>query len=82
MVMLTFIDLIPFFVSFVVFCFFFALCYYVLQIEIDEDIVGVNGPGLDSKFGKLILQSYRITVGEIGVPDYSSILAHEESRYK
>ena len=38
MVMLTFVDLIPFFFTFVLFVLFFALSYYVLKLDIDDDI--------------------------------------------
>jgi hypothetical protein len=46
----------------------------VLGTEIDEEIAEVTGPGFNL-FGLWLLQVYRISIGEIGVPAYSGIAA-------
>ena len=72
MIILTIIDLIPFTASFVLSLWFFSLCFIVLGTEPDEEIAEVSGPGFN-QFGLFILQAYRISVGEVGVPQYSSL---------
>ena len=57
---------------------FFALCFCVLGTEIDEEIEEVTGPGFNI-FGLWLLQVYRISIGEIGVPAYDAIAAQPES---
>jgi hypothetical protein len=44
MVILTIRDLVPFFASFILSMGFFALLFFVLNAEIDEDIAGNQGP--------------------------------------
>jgi len=44
----------------------------VLNIDKDEDLEDVKGPGLN-RYGIVFLQTYRIAMGEIGVPAYKSL---------
>jgi hypothetical protein len=55
MVFLTLTDLIPFVVTFVLFVLFFALLYYVLKLDFDEELADVSGPIFGSEFGKIVL---------------------------
>lgn len=68
MIILTLIDLIPFLLGFTVSLIFFALCFCVLETGIEEEIQDVTGPGFNGPFGFWMLQVYRISLGEIGVP--------------
>ena len=54
MVILTLIDLVPFFAFLVFAIFFYALFLYVLIQDVDEEIQEVKGPGF-GRFGLLLL---------------------------
>ena len=79
MIILTLGDLVPFQLGFTVSLVFFALCFCVLGTGIEEEIEEVTGPGFNGPFGFWLLQVYRISLGEIGVPQYDDIAAEEES---
>ena len=79
MVVLTLQELFPFLTAFVIVTVFFAVTLMVLRVDIDHDIADVKGPGISSEIGLLILQSYRLTIGEIGVPQYKQLTEHEQS---
>lgn len=61
-------DLIPFTISFVGFGMFFAILYAILEVEIDEEIIGGKGIGY---FGLLFLSVWRNGLSKIGYPRYS-----------
>lgn len=54
MVILTLIDLVPFFTFFVFAVIFYSLFQFVLKADVDDEIEEVKGPGFD-KFGLLLL---------------------------
>jgi hypothetical protein len=65
-------DLYPFIISFVGFGLFFAIIYAVLNVEIDDEIIG----GLDGLgyFGLLFLSVWRNGLSKIGYPRYYSLM--------
>jgi len=65
-------DLIPFLVCYMTFLLVFAICYTVLQLDIDPE-VAENAPILN-KFQQLLLETFRNAIGELALPMYSSIL--------
>lgn len=73
MLIQTFIDLIPFFGSFVIMLVFFSISLATLRMEVDDEINDVQGPGFNY-FGKVLLQVYMAAIGEISLPAYDSIL--------
>lgn len=77
MILLTLGDLVPFLIGFIVALIFFALCFCVLGTGIEEEIQDVSGPGFNGLFGFWFLQVYRISLGEIGVPQYDDIASRE-----
>lgn len=79
MVLLTFLELAPFFVAFIIVIIFFALLLLTLQVDVDEDLQTIEGSFFNSKFSLLILQVYRISIGEIGIPRYSHVAASQTS---
>jgi hypothetical protein len=81
MVILTIKDLMPFFASFMISMIFFAICFFVLNAEIDPEIEQSQGPLL-SFFGLTCLQVYRISIGEIGTPKYDALNARPDSFFK
>ena len=81
MVILTIKDLVPFFFSFIISMVFFAMCFYVLNAEIDEEIEGSKGPLL-TFFGLTMLQVYRISIGEIGNPKYDALMSRPDGFFK
>lgn len=76
MVILTIEDLVPFLHALIFSIFFFAICFFVLEIDIDDDIKDVTGPGFNM-YGLIFLQTYRIAMGEIGVPAYEDLEKNE-----
>ena len=74
MLIQTFIDLIPFFGSFVIMLVFFSLSLKTLKMEVDDEIDEVKGPGF-GYFGKILLQVYMAAIGEISLPAYDSLLS-------
>ena len=65
------IDLIPFIMSYMIFLVVFSLCFVVLEMEIDPDVAAIQGPNY---FAKMFLQSFRNSIGELGMPVYTKIL--------
>jgi hypothetical protein len=55
MVVMTLQELFPFFTAFVIVTVFFAISLMALQVDIDADIAHVEGPGISSKLGLLML---------------------------
>jgi len=61
-------ELIPFFMAFIMFIFIFGICLVLMQVDVDrqEDYTGIN------LFLRLILQTLRISCGDIHIYDYSN----------
>ena len=76
MVLLTFLELAPFFVAFIIVTIFFALLLLTLEVDVDDDLRTIERGLFSSKFSLLILQVYRISIGEIGIPSYSHVVAN------
>ena len=57
----------------------FSICYIVLNNEIDSDVEEWEGI---SFFQKAMLQAFRTSIGELGMPKYLGILEQEESFMK
>ena len=65
------IDLIPFIMSYMIFLFIFSICFVVLNMEIDGEVDGAEGLNY---FMKTLLQTFRTSIGELGMPVYTKIL--------
>ena len=52
----------------------FALSFTVLRMEVDSDNEQVEGL---TYFGKVVLETFRTAIGEVGTPGYSGILAEK-----
>jgi hypothetical protein len=72
-------DLIPFIVCFITFLFVFSICFIVLNMEIDPEVSDAAGI---SFFQKTMLQTFRTSIGELGMPMYAKILDKEDSFWK
>lgn len=79
MILYCIIDLIPFIMSFMIFLVVFSISFVVLRNEIDPDVNEVEGL---SYFQKMLLQSFRTSIGELGMPTYTAILESEDSALK
>jgi hypothetical protein len=79
MIILCLKDLTPFIVSYLVFLFVFTVCFVVLKMELDPEVDGAEGL---TYFQKMLLQTFRTAIGELGMPVYSDILAKEDSLFR
>jgi hypothetical protein len=70
MVLLTLVELIPFFGLFVIATIFFAMCLFVIQVDIDSELAAVDAP----RIIVLLIQVYRVAIGEPGVPKHASLI--------
>jgi len=68
-------DLVPFIVSFISFLLVFSVCYNVLDMEIDPEVAEARGI---QTFEKLVLQTFRTSIGELGMPVYDGIYGEEQ----
>jgi hypothetical protein len=57
----------------------FAVCYVVLENEIDPGVDEAEGL---SYFQKTVLQTFRTAIGELGMPKYEKISAKPPSVFK
>ena len=73
------VDLIPFIVCFVTFLFVFSICFIVLNMEIDPEVADAQGITF---FQKTILQTFRTSIGELGMPVYEGVLAQKDSFWR
>ena len=80
MVILTIKDLKQFLHALQFAIIFFAVLFMVLEVDIEDELKGVTGPGFNH-FVKIYLQTYRITMGEIGVPSYKSLTGSKQSGF-
>ena len=71
------LELIPFIVFYSLFLFQFSIYYVCLDMEIDPE-VEEGAEGL-SYFQKMILQTFRTSIGELGFPQYGKILMEQEN---
>ena len=67
MIILCMQDLVPFFMTYLLFLNFFAMCFVVLNCDIDEDVA--DTPIL-SRYQLMLLQVYRTALGELSMPGY------------
>jgi hypothetical protein len=61
-------ELIPFFMAFIMFIFIFGICLVLMQVDVEnqDDYTGIN------IFARLIIQTFRISCGDIRIYDYSN----------
>jgi len=57
----------------------FTICFAVLQMEIDPEVAAAEGIGY---FGKTLLQTFRTSIGELGVPAYSAIWSSRHTLHR
>ena len=67
MIILCMQDLVPFFMSYLLFLNFFSMCFIVLNCDIDGEIA--DTPIL-SRYQLMVLQVYRTALGELSMPGY------------
>ena len=65
------VDLGPFIIAWMAFLLIFSICFVVLKMEIDEEIEE-GAQGLNTFF-KTLLQTYRTSLVELGMPRYTKI---------
>ena len=76
MVQRSFIDLIPFIMSYLFFQCFWATVFAVLKVEIDGEVASAVGLGY---FGSLFLMVWRNSTGKLGLQSYSGLNAMPKS---
>ena len=64
------IELIPFIICFVMFLLFFSFCLVVLDMDVDLEVDEAQAIG---KVAKIILQTFRTSIGELAMPRYVSL---------
>lgn len=60
-------ELIPFFILYIIFLLFFAMCFEVLRVDVDGEIE--QTPAL-THFQLILLGVYRTALGELSMPGY------------
>ena len=63
--------IVPFLIYYFVFLILFSTCFVILQMEIDPEVDEVEGLGY---FMKTVLQTFRTSIGELGMPVYTKLL--------
>ena len=76
MIIFCVVDLIPFIWSYLSFLYIFSICYVVLNMEIDPEVQDAQGLNY---FAKMLLQTFRTSIGELSMPMYTKILEEENS---
>ena len=76
MIIFCVIDLIPFILFYVSGLCVFSICYVVLNMEIDPEVQDAQALNY---FAKMILQTFRTSIGELSMPIYTNILEEENS---
>ena len=66
------VAVVPFAIYYIVFLMLFSTCFVILQMEIDPEVAEAEGLGY---FQKTVLQTFRTSIGELGMPVYSKLLA-------
>lgn len=74
MIATCFYALIPFIVCFVMFLFMFSCMLITLNNQIDSEVVEAEAI---SFFHKTVLQAFRTSIGELGMPRYPNIIGDE-----
>lgn len=69
----------PFIIYYIVFLLVFSICFIILQMEVDGEVAEAQGLNL---FSKIVLETFRTSIGELGMPMYSKILKREPSVFK
>ena len=67
MIILCMQDLVPFFMSYLLFLNFFSMCFIVLNCDIDGEIAGTP---ILTRYQLMVLQVYRTALGELSMPGY------------
>jgi hypothetical protein len=70
------IDLIPFITFYIVFLVLFSLIFSVLKMEIDFEN---NQQSHIGYFEKMLLETFRSSIGEVGLPKYDALLQEPSS---
>lgn len=68
MIILCMQDLVPFFMTYLLFLNFFSMCFVVLNCDIDEEI---SSTPILGRYELMVLQVYRTALGELSMPGYS-----------
>jgi hypothetical protein len=71
-------ELIPFIFFFILFLLFFSFSLLVLNMEPDGEVGEAEFIGY---VAKVILQTFRTSIGELGIPFYTGVLASGKSTY-
>lgn len=79
MILLCVYDLIPFIISYLIFLILFTVCFVVLDMEIDPEVEEAENM---TYFQKMLLQTFRTAIGELGMPVYPRILHRPPSIVK
>ena len=66
----------PFIIYYIVFLLVFSICFIILQLEVDGEVAEAQGLNL---FAKIVLETFRTSIGELGMPMYGKILKREPS---
>ena len=78
MILYCIIELIPFLFAYIIFLVVFTLSFIVLQMEFDPEVDTVRGM---HDFPKMVLQTFRDSIGELGMPVYGKMLSKEGSNF-
>jgi hypothetical protein len=78
-IMVCCIDLIPFITFYMIFLFMFSITFVVLNMEVDDANNESKHIGF---FEKMLLETFRSAIGEVGLPKYSAILEKPDSYCK
>lgn len=70
------IDLIPFITFYMIFLFMFSITFVVLEMEIDFENDQTEHMGF---FVKMLLETFRSSIGEVGLPKYSRLLGRPDT---
>lgn len=70
------IDLIPFIFFYMIAIIMFSLVFATLKMEIDEENNTSRHVGF---FEKMLIETFRSSIGEVGLPKYSLLLARPDS---
>ena len=62
-----------------VFNIIFTICYVILNMEIDEEVNDAEGVGY---LFKTLLQTFRTSIGELGVPSYEKVWSDPPNFYR
>lgn len=73
------VELVPFITCYLVFLLMFSLGFAVLRMEVDAESDQLEGLGY---FEKIVIETFRTAVGEVGFPGYSAIMAEEPSMWR